>query len=129
MGVNISRYQRTQTLIVIIAALYWYVRSRKKMKLTYFESSRNRKIAKFVFRNGTKKYSPTFWLMTGVLQTISTTLLQMPNLNLIRENLHLKSMERKSTCAPKLIPRGLVSIDWIESTKSPKAVIVVVRSV
>ena len=120
--------KRTQFYIVLIAGLYWYVRSRSKMKLTYFESSRNRKIAKFVFGNTKNRYSPTVWLVTGVLQTIMTTLLRIPKLKLVRENLHLKSMERKSTCAPRIIPEGLVSVDWIESTKSSQkdAVIVVV---
>eukprot|EP00938_MAST-03A_sp_MAST-3A-sp1_P004775 g4775.t1 len=98
------------------------------MKLTYFESSRNRKIAKFVFGNTNRRYSPTVWLVTGVLQTIMTTLLRIPKLKLVRENLHLKSMERKSTCAPRIIPKGLVSVDWVESMKSSQkdAVIVVV---
>jgi len=128
MGLNISKRSNTQLLIVLIAWLYWYTRSRDRMKLTYAECSKNRKISDIVFENGKKRYSPTFWLISGIIQTISTTLLRIPKLKLVRENLHLKAMEQEgSSCAPKRVPEGLVSLDYIESkSNSPKAVVVVV---
>ena len=124
MGAKVSK--RSTILHCLIAGLYWYVRSRSKMKLTYFESSRNRKIEvrfpklRIVFANGLARDGRVANHHDNVVTNTeietrsgeSTSQIDGTKINL---------------CA-RIIPEGLVSVDWIESTKSNQkdAVIVVV---
>lgn len=113
---------------LIAALLYYYLRSRNAMKLIYSENARNRDLEKFVFGSEKKRrnYVPPIWLVSGILQTISTTFLKSPSLpKMLREKIDLNSIKSKTTCAPPTIPRGEISLDWIGS-KSSKAIVIVI---
>ena len=75
------------------------------------------------------EYRAPVWLCGGLLQTASTEVLPVPQLALRRERVELPRLQTEAdhtTCSPKDVPAGVVSLDWldVEREDAPIALIV-----
>jgi predicted alpha/beta-fold hydrolase len=67
-------------------------------------------------------YRPPFYLVGGLLQTVSTALMPAPaGLDWRREELPLPELSRPAgaSCCPAVVPVGLVSLDWLDHPELP----------
>jgi len=101
---------------------------RRFNRITFCESSTQAReiLARMQHVLGT--YQPPSWLVTGILQTVSTEVTFSPKLNFRRERIYLEEMCKRegSSCCPPVVPDGVVSLDWLdtEAGDSPIAVII-----
>lgn len=100
------------TALTVCLWLWWRGRKNRKIKLTYDESSsRAAKFARWVFF--ANAYFPPFWCVSGIFQTILTAFMRRPlDLRFVRETIVLPEKTSETQCAPEIIPRGVVSLDW-----------------
>eukprot|EP01050_Picozoa_sp_SAG11_P004604 SAG11_NODE_298_length_11076_cov_4.253621_12_plen_212_part_00 len=65
-------------------------------------------------------YRPPPYLPTGILQTIGGTLMAAPQLRWRREKIALPALQRprEASCCPEMVPRGEVSLDWLDHTEA-----------